>query len=139
MHYFNNLLDCTDPDTDVLRAIRHVVPQTPFAGTVVMEAKDEDQKTLETCRLIDKVFNETNTANRCITRKDLIKRVYKQYSKFLTHLNMYIDDDSLLVDKNNALDHLKHMMRKEQEYSAFIRWTVLDAAELKEILERHIN
>ena len=139
MHYYNNLLDCTDPSVDVLRAIRHVVPSSPYAGTVVIDATNNHPKTLETRNLIKDVFNKVNTGNRFVTRAYLVERVFKQYKTFLKHLNVYNDDDSLPEEKNKAMQHLKHMMRKEQEYSAFIRWTVLDAPYLKEILEEYMD
>lgn len=93
----------------------------------------------ETCDLIDDVFNKKNTGIREITGVSLLKRVFKRCGEFHKHLNVYIDDDSLPKKRKDALKHLKRMMRKDQEYSAFLRWAVLDSSHLKEILEEFID
>lgn len=134
----NHLLDCTDPETDVLRSIRHVVPTMPDSN-IVIEAKNQNPKTLETSELIDKVFNGKNTGNQRLASVYLRERVFKRYVKFLKYVNIYFDEDSLPKAKKDAFEDLKHMMRKEMEYSAFIRWTVLDSPIFKKLLEAYID
>lgn len=138
-HLFNNLIDCSDPNTDALRLIRHAPPLTPFSRTVVIEAMDEDPKTIQTANLIRKVFNEDNTGNKEVTGAYLRKRVYRKYAKLLGYLNVYIDDDSLEAQKHDAIAHIKQLMSKTQEYSAFLRWAVMDSPELLEEVQDSID
>ena len=138
-HLYNDLLNCTDPKIDTLRLIRHAPPVTPFAKTVVIEAKNNDPKTIQTADLIRKIFNDDNTGNKNITGTYLRKRVYKRYAKLLEHINSYIDDDSLESEKIDAILRIRNMMNRTQEYSAFLRWAILDSPELLEVVEDAID
>lgn len=138
-HLYNNLINCTDPNLDALRLIRHAPPITPFAKMVTIEPTNNDPKTIQTANLIRKIFTDDNTANKEITGTFLRKRVYKRYAKLLEHINTYIDDDSLESQKNDAILRIKNLMSKKQEYSAFLRWAILDSPELFEIVKDSID
>ncbi|EBF8609281.1 HNH endonuclease [Salmonella enterica subsp. enterica serovar Nagoya] len=127
---FENILDCTDPQVDILRAIRHVFPTTAYAEHVSIIPMNDDVKTIETAKLISKVFNDDNTGNKDLTRVFLKRRLMKQYRKFLTLIFDYDDDDILPEDKDLIARKIKNMLRDEYEFSAFLRWTVLDAPQL---------
>jgi len=138
-HLFNNLINCTDPGIDALRLIRHAPPLTPFSRCVVIEAMDEDPKTIRTAELIRKVFNEDDTGNKEVTGAYLRKRVYKKYAKLLSYLNVYIDEESLDSHKEDAIAHIKQLMSKTQEYSAFLRWAVMESPELLDVVRGSID
>lgn len=129
-HIFNNLIDCTNPEIDVLRLIRHGVPAAPFSSRVTIEPMDDGPQTLETARLIDKIFNEDDTGNKGVSGAYLRKRVFKRYAKLVEYMNVYMDEDTLEAEKNLALDKIKHLMSKTQEYSAFLRWVILESPAL---------
>ncbi|NIG16196.1 HNH endonuclease [Pantoea sp. Cy-640] len=134
-HFYNELLDCTDNRINVCRLIKHVFPTTPFSGNVTIEAMATDNKTIKTTELIRRVFNESNTGNKEITVLTLRKKVFSQYNIFLTYLNTYLDEQTLPKDKELAIEHMKHMMNPEQEYSAFLRWAVIDSPKLNDLLK----
>jgi uncharacterized protein (TIGR02646 family) len=138
-HYFNNLINCTDEKVDALRKIRHAPPATPYTKSVIIEPMDGDIKTIETASLISKIFNDDNTANKEVTGAYLRKRVYKQYAKLMKFINVYIDDESLPRQRDEALEKMRYMMKKTHEYSAFLRWAALDAPELLELVEDAID
>ncbi|WP_420712900.1 HNH endonuclease [Pseudomonas sp. TB1-B1] len=138
-HLFNNLINCTDPKLDVLRLIRHAPPVTPFAKTLTIEPTNNEPSTIETASLIRKVFTDDNTGNKDITGTFLRKRVYKRYSQLLLHINTYIDEDSLESEKVDAILRIKNLMNKNQEYSAFLRWAIIDSPELFEVVKDSIN
>jgi hypothetical protein len=138
-HLYNNLIDCTDPNLDALRFIRHAPPVTPYAKKVTIEATNNDQKTIQTASLIEKIFIDDNTGNKDITGTYLRKRVYKRYAKLLEHINTYIDDEKLDSERNDAIVRIKKLMSKEQEYSAFLRWAILDSPELFDIVKDAID
>lgn len=138
-HLYNNLINCTDAKIDALRLIRHAPPITPFAKTLVIEATNNDPRTIETANLIKKVFTDDNTGNKEITGFYLRKRVYKRYAQLLSYINTYIDDDSLASEKKDAILRIENLMSKNQEYSAFLRWAILDSPELFEIVKHSID
>ncbi len=136
---FNSLIDCTDSAIDALRSIKHIAPITPNPNRIVIQPTNNYPKTVETAKLIEKVFNDQNTANKKISLISLKMRLYKRYSLLFKHINTYIDPDKLETERQYAFEHLKQMMKKEQEYSAFIRWAVLDDTSLCEKLEMYID
>jgi len=137
-HTYDDILNCTDPNIDVLKLIRHTPPLTPYSD-IIIEPMDADPKTARTAELISRIFNEDDTGNKSVVRVQLRKRVYKRYAKVLQHINTYIDEDELQDSKLRAIEHLKALMDVEQEYSAFLRWPILDSPELYKILGDSIN
>lgn len=129
-HHFNDLLNCTDPSVNAFRAIRHLPPVTPFSKEIRIEAMSADERSQRTARLIRKIFNDDNTGNKEVTGVYLRKRVFHQYSRLLRHINLYINEDSLPDEKREALERIKNMLGEDQEYSAFIRWAILDSPPL---------
>jgi len=100
---------------------------------------DEDPKTIRTAELIRKVFNEDDTGNKEVMGAYLRKRVYKKYAKLLSYLNVYIDEESLDSHKEDAIAHIKQLMSKTQEYSAFLRWAVMESPELLDVVRGSID
>lgn len=137
-HHYNDILDCADLSVDVLRLIRHSPPLTPYSR-ITIQAMSDDVKTLRTAELISRIFNEDDTGNKAIAALQLRKRVYKRFAKVIQHINAYIDDDELPAVRALAVEHLKSLMDVKQEYSAFLRWTVIDSPQLYEILNGSIN
>jgi hypothetical protein len=138
-HLFNNLLNCTNPAVDVLRLVRHSVPATPFSKNILVEPTSNDPKTIETANLIRKVFNEDNTGNKEVTSTYLRKRVYRRYAKLVEYINIYIEEDSLPEEKDDAIRRIANLMDKAQEYSAFLRWAVLESPDLLKVVHGSIN
>lgn len=69
----------------------------------------------------------------------LRRKVFRKYYELITHINVYEDESSLPREKQYALEKMQHFMSKEHEYSAFLRWAILDSPQLAEILGRHID
>ena len=138
-HLYNNLINCTDSNTDALKLIRHAPPVTPFAKTLTIEPTNDAPSTIETASLIRKIFTDDNTGNKDITGTYLRKRVYKRYAQLLGHINTYIDEDSLDSEKEDAILRIENLMKKNQEYSAFLRWAILDSPELFEVVKHSMD
>lgn len=137
-HTYDDILNCTDLSLNALMLIRHIPPMTPYSD-IIIEAMDENPKTIRTAELIHRVFNEDDTGNKSVVRVQLRKRVYKRYAKVIQHINTYIDEDELKDSKERAMQHLKELMDVKQEYSAFLRWPILESPELFSILGASIN
>lgn len=138
-HHFNNLINCTDKDIDALRLIRHVPPTTPYSSKVIIEAMDDSPQTLQTADLLKKIFMGTNTPNQALSGVELRKSISRKYTTLYENINIFINETSTAIQKEAALDTMKVLMSKKQEYSAFLRWAILDSPELLEILKEYID
>jgi len=133
-HHFNNLLNCTDPDVDILRMIKLAPPSSPGSKATII-AMATDEKTIETAKLLNKIFNEENTGNKKVAAVSLRRRVFVEFNKLMQQLNRYIDPQSINAERTDALERIRHLMRIEQEYSAFLRWAVLEDEEIYNLVE----
>jgi len=136
---YNNLLDCADPTYDVFKLVKHLPPHTPYQSKILIQAMDKDAKTLETAQLLDEIFNTEKTINKKITGTYLRKKVFHRYNRFLELINEYIDEELPPRRKDEALERLQVLVSKKQEFSAFIRWIVLEDSYLLKLLGDHID
>ncbi|MEJ2795129.1 hypothetical protein WAE56_17115 [Iodobacter sp. LRB] len=138
LDHFNNLLDCCDPKDNVFRAIKLLPPRTPNTE-IVVESQNDDDKTIQTAKLLNKIYNSDHTVNKAVTRSYLRKKIYTQYTLFQKWLIKYYAEDSLLAERENALERVKVLMSNESQYSAFIKWCILDDNNLSKELEAWID
>ncbi|QSX41517.1 HNH endonuclease family protein [Shewanella cyperi] len=138
---YNNLIDPADPNTDVFRAIKHKFPTTPNSHVEISrnEAVQNSPSISQTIELIDKVFNDDSTGNRKITRTMLRKKLFSILVKVFKEISVISDDDSTPQQKKEAEEKIIHFLRVEQEFSAFIRWMVLDDQTLRRLFEQYIR
>lgn len=136
---YNDLLDCCDPDTDVVRAVKHIPPVTPYAKQLQIEAQHDDDKTKLTAELLDKVFNSVHTPNKAVSASFLRKRVFDQYNLLLTQLNNYYNPVALPEEKEKAVERIKLLLKATSPYSAFISWCIIEDEELGLLLNNFIG
>lgn len=136
---YNFLLDCCDSNIDVLRAIKHVPPLTPYARRLRIEPQYDDEKTKLTAELIEKVFNSTHTPNKKVSASFLRKKVFKQFNLFLDLQIQYFNVLTLPVEKETVLDRMKLLIEPSSQYCAFISWCILDDDELAPLLDNFIG
>lgn len=136
---YNNPLDCTDPAVDVFRSVKHLPPHTPYQKKIIIQAMNGDDKTRETAELLDEIFNTDKTINKRITGRYLRKKVFQKYNRFLELVNEHLDDELPLERQANALERLRVLVSKRQEFSAFIRWIVLEDEYLFDLLGGSID
>jgi hypothetical protein len=137
---YNNLIDPADLHSDVFKAIRHKVPLTPNSKVEISKwgGISNSPSIIQTVDLIDRVFNDASTGNRKISRTFLRKKLFKILSKVSQEIIVWIDDDSNPQKKSDAAQQIIHYLRVEQEFSAFIRWMILDDLTLRPFFEQHI-
>lgn len=131
---YDNLIDCCDPDVNVLKAIKHHPPTTPFAKNLKIEAQIDDEKTRLTAELINKIFNSEHTPNKTCTAVSLRKNVFAQFNKFLDLQQQYFNETALPHEKETALERMKLLIQASSAYSSFICWCVLEDTELEPLL-----
>ena len=131
---FDNILDCSDVNINVLRLIR--LSLTNIANKIItiegIYAKDNstlNEKIKHTCELLNNIYNLDKLAYW-----DFRDDIEKILAKLEFYKYMYINEN-----KVKALEYLKFILKKEHQYSAFIRWAVLEDKYLKPILEQYID
>jgi 5-methylcytosine-specific restriction endonuclease McrA len=139
LHLFNKLLDCCDPNHDVFRAIKLLPPRTPGAKKIVVERQNEDACTIETENLLDRIYNSENTVNKSITGSFLRKKIHTQYIIFIKWVTKYYAGDALETERIEALERIKVLMSNQSQFSAFIKWCVLEDEDLFERLGTYID
>jgi hypothetical protein len=132
---YNNLVDCCDPQQDAFRAIKHVPPVTPYAKTVHIKAMSDDAKALETEAVLDKIFNSEHTVNKKVSGSFLRRKIFDQYNVLLTQIISYYSPVAMAIEKEQAVERMKVLINRTEPYSAFIRWSILDDAELAPLLQ----
>ncbi|WP_417798038.1 HNH endonuclease [Terasakiella pusilla] len=136
---YDDLLDCCDPNTEVVRAIKHKPPMTAYARKLDIEAQSNDQKTQMTAELLDRVFNSDHTPNKAVTASFLRHKVFDRYNLLLDQLNKYYAPVALDKEKEEALERIKLLIAPTAPYSAFISWCILEDEELRPLLDGYIG
>ncbi len=136
---YDNLLDCCDPDTDVVRAVKHLPPSTPYARQLQIEAQHDNEKAKLTAELLDKVFNSEHTPNKAVSASFLRRKVFDQYNLLLTELNKYYGPVTLPDEKVKAVERIKLLLKATSPYSAFISWCIMEDDELGPMLNGFIG
>lgn len=136
---YDVLLDCCDPDTDVVRAVKHLPPSTPYAKQLHIEAQYDNCKTKLTAELLNQVFNSEHTPNKAVSASFLRKRVFDQYNLLLKQLNNYYDPVALPEEKKRAVERIKLLLKASSPYSAFISWCIMGDEELGPMLHDFIG
>jgi hypothetical protein len=138
---YNNLIDPADTNFDVFRAIHHKAPTTPNCKVKISKSNTVANSTSisETIDLIDRIFNDDSTGNRKISRTFLRKKLFQILSKVYKEIYIWINDDSTPDEKEQAENRIIHYLRVEQEFSAFIRWMIIDDHTLRPLFEQYIS
>lgn len=135
-----NLLDCCDPGVDVFREIKCLLPSTPDSLVDVQATRNpEDEKTRNTVVLIEKCYNEKNTALRGITRSVLMEKLFEHYTDFLTYRLTIRNKRSTDSERQHAMDRIKAMLKDSFPFSVFWKWHVISDSFLSDELECEIN
>lgn len=129
------LLDCCSDEIDVFRSIKCLVPSVPD-GSIQISAEShiEDPKVINTVALLQKCFNEKNTALRGITREVLVEKLFEHYIELLKHRSIIVNKRTTPQEKQHAQERIKVMIKVDFEFSAFWRWHVLMDSKLKDLL-----
>ncbi|MEP3349672.1 MAG: HNH endonuclease [Marinomonas sp.] len=133
-----NLIDCCSSEINVVRAIKRKPPTMPDSNMEIT-AVLEDPRVHNTVELLDRCFNEDNTALRGITRANLSENLFKHYTKLLSHRLVIVNRESTDRDIQDAVERIEIMLRDTYEFSAFWRWCVMEDRQLREKLEHALH
>lgn len=133
-----NLIDCCTSEINVVRAIKRKPPTMPDSNMEIT-AVIEEPRVHNTVELLDRCFNEDNTALRGITRANLSENLFKHYTKLLSHRLVIVNRESTDRDIQDAVERIEIMLRDTYEFSAFWRWCVMEDRQLREKLEHALH
>lgn len=135
-----NLLDCCDSTLDVFKRIKCLLPSVPDHPISVVPMIDPiDIKTANTVKLLERCYNEDNTALRGITRTALIEKLFSHYLEYLTYRSKLINKNYSTDEKSLARGRLIAMMKVEFPFSVFWRWHLISDARLSNELKTEID
>lgn len=132
---YTNILDCTNPNIDVLMAVKHVFPSLHHSTHAPIIPMYDNEETKQTAELISKVFNDIQTGNKELSRLNLRRRLMNRYRKFLELILDYEDDDTLPEEKHFIRRKIRNMLDVSYEFSAFFRWAIIDSPKLHHLRE----
>lgn len=135
---FKEILDCADPNIDVFRKIK-ILPPHSYQGHIIISATDSQSETLETVELLSRIYNNPTTINKTITCAHLKNNIFKKYTSLTESMRQYLDDESTASEKQHSLEKLQTLMKKEQAFSALLRWVVLEDSYFKPLLETYMD
>ena len=128
-----NLLDCTDPKTDVFNAIILKMPSAPDDNIIVKaNHADPSDRVINTVALLELCYNHTNTALRGVSRENLIEQIYNYKFIFMTARQELRKPSTGKSKKQDAVETIEAMLDVKHPFSAFWRWQYLDDSFLTE-------
>ena len=134
-----NIVDCCDQTKDVASLIRTIPPRTPYQSHIEVSTNSPDPQIQETVLLLHEIYNSQKTINKSITGAHLRKRIFARYNRFIGLVTEYLDEELSQERREEALERLKGTVSKTQEFSAFIRWLVIEDEILNELLMEHVG
>ena len=116
------ILDCCDAATDVSKAIKCLCTSV-YNDDFIVEPQLNDKTTQNTAALLYLCYNADN-ANYGISRDFLHEQIFAEFVKFINYRMIVKNKDSLLSEKNNAIEHLKIMSQDNYPFSVFWKWHI---------------
>jgi hypothetical protein len=80
------------------------------------------------------VYNSDHTVNKRVSGAFLRRKIFDQYNLLLDQINAYYNPVATAYERDVSLERMQVLIHKSAPYSAFIRWCILDDAELSDLL-----
>jgi len=132
---YNNLLDCCDANEDVYRSLKLLPPYTPYAGSIVVEARIINPKTESTVELLKKVYNSKTTVNKAVSAEFLRVKIFESLNRLQEHVRNWYSMECLPYEKEDALERIKLLIKSDAPYSAFMRDVLFEDEKLRFLVE----
>lgn len=135
-----DLLDCCDPDTDVFRKLKCIMPSLPNDPVkITSTVSSVDTKTENTVKLLERCYNEDNTGLRGVTRVVLIEKLFSHFTKYLNYRATLVNKGSSSDEIAHAKGRLEAMINVKHPFSSFWRWHVISDEPLHNELKSKID
>jgi hypothetical protein len=105
------------------KSIKCLCPAIP-SDDIVVESQNDEVKTENTAKLLDRCYNEDNTGIRGISKEILHEKLFDYFAKFISFRITIKNKDSLQKEKDEAIGHIKSMTQDSYPFSIFWKWYV---------------
>lgn len=126
---FENILDCTNPDHDVVNWMHYTIKTFP-KETVEIKAKSSmvGNPTIvqTTIDLLLAVYNGKPTANKQAQADNLRRLLLQETGVFIQLLNRYYTNNVEQNEKNSLIRQIRKHLSTASAFTAFKRWIILD-------------
>ena len=128
---FDHILNCTNPNVDVLRKIELKIDPIPRSRVVVIPL-DDDIETKNTATLLERIYNGEATSIKLHEGLSLRKRLMRELIEFNKELFKYDDDRYTSEEKIIIKREIQLMLNVKSIFAAFKIWSIWNNPELKE-------
>jgi len=119
----DELLDCCDSLVNISKSIKCLCPAYP-SDDIVVESQNNEIKTENTAKLLNRCYNEDNTGIRGISKVYLHEKLYDDLAKIINFRITIKSKDSLQEKKDEAIQHINNMTKDSYPLSIFWKWYV---------------
>jgi hypothetical protein len=134
-----DILDCCDPSIDVFRAVKCKCPSNPDDDVFIEAQSNNNQKIINTAKLLNRCYNENNTGTRIISRVALHEKIFKYYFEFIQNRMTLKNQASLQSERDAAIEKIYIMTRVTFPFAVFWRWHILTDKFLLEVCKEIID
>jgi hypothetical protein len=120
---YTNLLNCTKQEDNIEMRLRQKCGPFP-KEKVVIEALDDDERTLETKQLLEAIYNGT-TKLKVIEAANLRDALLRELLAF-QELLLYYFGVKTIGDKAHILEQIKGHLHRSSGFTAIKRWAIRD-------------
>lgn len=125
---FDNILNCTLAESDVLNKIKLKIEAMPF-GEIQIAALDDDEATKNTVLLLNRIYNG-ETPLKLLEGVNLRKRIIREVNEFIGLLFDFDDETNTPEEKEDYRNKLRRKLSEKSPFTAFKVWTIRDKPEL---------
>jgi HNH endonuclease len=122
---FDNILNCTQT-IEVETSIKYLMKPYP-KEQVVIQALTDEERTIQTSRLLEKVYNGHIT-NKIMEAANLRSHLLREIRNFQDLLCDYVDDTFDFDDKANIRTKIIRAISDSSSFTAFKRWIIRENA-----------
>ena len=119
---YDNILNCIDIDDRIEEKLKYVFKPFPFEK-VTIEALDSDERTENTKKLLNEVYNGTTPLKK-IESANLRNKLLEEIKAFQDYLIDYFKDTADHEDKEYLLLKIKGHLNAASNFTSFKRWII---------------
>lgn len=125
---FDDILNCTDSNHGVENKLNYYFNPFPFEK-IKITVNADDNKTLETQKLLNAVFNGTTTLKE-IESDNIRDELLGQIQHFQKYLTKYFKDTNDAKEKKRCLKKIKEHLNSASAFTSFKRQIIKDNPQL---------
>ncbi|WP_367599277.1 HNH endonuclease [Pseudomonas fulva] len=126
-----DLLDCCNPNVDVFKSIKIVLPTIPDDDIIVTPSNHLNKNEVNTASLVSLCYNDRKTGLRGITRSSLMEKLQAEYLHIAILTHTILNKKSTPTKITEAKESIEVMLQDDYPFSAVWKWYVLGHSALQ--------